>query len=191
MFLFRFPTNYDLNAHIKIVHERAYRKLCDICGKTIHGGKHVMEIHLKEHQGYSIPLFECKICGAKVKTKYYLNRHMNSLHKISEIKHVCKICGKEAPNRHALRSHERYVHEIVKEYGCSICPKIFKKPYELREHLATHTGENLYTCPYCPRSFKSNANMHSHRKKIHRKEWEENRRFAQDRKKTSVVEDSS
>ncbi|KAL5289519.1 hypothetical protein ACFFRR_009557 [Megaselia abdita] len=181
-----FPTSYDLNAHIKIVHERAYRKLCDICGKIVHGGTHVMQIHLNEHQGIESPRFSCKICGAEVKTKYYLNRHMSSLHKKNEVKYVCKFCGKEAPNRHALRSHERYVHEIIKEYVCSLCPKKFKKSYELREHMATHTGENLYSCPHCPRSFKSNANMHSHRKKNHRKEWEENRRYAQHRKASII-----
>lgn len=41
--------------------------------------------------------------------------------------------------------------------------------------MATHTGEILYTCPHCPKTFVSNANMHSHRKKKHRKEWEETR----------------
>lgn len=41
--------------------------------------------------------------------------------------------------------------------------------------MTTHTGEVLYTCPHCPKTFNSNANMHSHRKKVHRKEWEEKR----------------
>lgn len=41
--------------------------------------------------------------------------------------------------------------------------------------MATHTGEMLYSCPHCPRAFKSSANMHSHRKKVHRIEWDEAR----------------
>lgn len=39
--------------------------------------------------------------------------------------------------------------------------------------MASHTGTVLYTCPWCPKTFNSNANFHSHRKKSHRKEWEE------------------
>lgn len=45
--------------------------------------------------------------------------------------------------------------------------------------MATHTGEDIYTCFYCPCTFKSNANMHSHRKKMHPDKWLRDRRFKQ------------
>lgn len=44
-----------------------------------------------------------------------------------------------------------------------------------QEHIAVHTGQDLYSCSYCPMTFKSNANMSSHRKKVHPNEWEANR----------------
>lgn len=46
---------------------------------------------------------------------------------------------------------------------------------DFQEHMAVHTGEDLYKCRYCTRTFKSNANMHAHRKKSHFKEWEKDR----------------
>jgi len=59
----------------------------------------------------------------------------------------------------------------------------------LQEHMTTHTGEVLYTCPHCPQTFNSNANMHAHRKKVHRKEWEENRhkRLNRSRKSDTII----
>lgn len=96
-----------------------------------------------------------------------------SRHADAENVHKCEICGKQAPTRGALRSHQKYVHFSDKAFKCCICEKAFKKSISLKEHMSLHTGQSLYTCPYCPKQFNSGANMHSHKKKVHRELWEE------------------
>lgn len=86
--------------------------------------------------------------------------------------HTCNLCGKTAPNKAALRSHQKYAHFSESSFKCSVCDKAFKKSISLREHMALHTGEVLYSCAYCSKTFNSSANMHAHKKKIHTKQWE-------------------
>lgn len=44
-----------------------------------------------------------------------------------------------------------------------------------KEHMASHTGEVLYSCDFCDRTFNSHANRASHRKRMHPKEWLEDK----------------
>ncbi|XP_055839473.1 transcription factor grauzone-like [Episyrphus balteatus] len=169
-----FSSSYTLKAHINNVHQNTYGKICDQCGKCIRG-REAFQRHLLEHAGIPTPGEQCDKCGAKLKNKYCLKRHISAKHADLNVPHVCIICGKTAPNEPALQRHYYYVHRCQRNHKCPMCEKAFKKASGLREHMTTHTGEILYTCPYCPKTFNSNANMHSHRKKMHRKEWEETR----------------
>lgn len=169
-----FSSKYTLKAHINNVHQNTYGKICDQCGKCIRG-REAFQRHLLEHAGVPVPGEQCDKCGARLKNKYCLKRHISAKHADVTVTHVCMICGKTAPNEPALQRHYYYVHRCARNHKCPMCEKAFKKASGLREHMTTHTGEILYTCPYCPKTFNSNANMHSHRKKMHRKEWEETR----------------
>ncbi|TMW44654.1 hypothetical protein DOY81_010269 [Sarcophaga bullata] len=56
-------------------------------------------------------------------------------------------------------------------YVCR-CRKAFKVPTLLKEHMATHTGVDLYSCSYCPMTFKAKSNMYNHYKRMHPIEFE-------------------
>lgn len=163
----------QLKSHIKTVHN--VDRVCDQCGKIVHG-KPALKKHMMEHAGIEKPKFPCKECGAELNSRNSLRRHMASFHHDGTTIYVCSICGKVAATENALLTHKKHVHEEERKHKCTYCDKAFKRPKVLREHIATHTGQDLYQCPHCPQTFKVSANMHHHRKKMHPKEWEEGRK---------------
>ena len=163
----------QLKSHIKTVHN--VDRVCDQCGKIVHG-KQALRKHMMEHAGIEKSKFPCKECGAELNSRNSLRRHMASFHHDGTTIYVCSVCGKVASSENALLTHKKHVHEEERKHKCTYCDKAFKRPKVLREHIATHTGQDLYQCPHCPQTFKVSANMHHHRKKIHPKEWDEGRK---------------
>ncbi|XP_065366264.1 transcription factor grauzone-like [Calliphora vicina] len=163
----------QLKSHIKTVHN--VDRVCDQCGKTIHGVA-ALKKHLMEHAGIKRPKFPCDKCGAELNSRNSLRRHMAAFHHDGTTIYVCGICGKVASSENALLTHKKHVHIEERKHKCTYCDKAFKRPKVLREHIATHTGQDLYQCPHCPQTFKVSANMHHHRKKVHPIEWEEGRK---------------
>lgn len=180
----KFPTNSLLNSHIKRKHSTAYDRMCEICAKLFRH-KSAFERHMEEHDGIIHPQVQCEECGSWLKDKTSLQKHINNKHDHQE--HICNICGKQSTSKSALQSHIKYMHEITPDFKCTFCDKSFKKALKLKEHTATHTGELLYTCPHCPTKFNAKSNMHSHRKKMHREEWEANRRCAKKEPKLEAM----
>jgi len=131
--------------------------------------------HCLEHEGITEPKAQCDICGDWLANKYKLKRHMIK-HNTAHLEHKCPHCDKLSPNEIALKSHIKFTHDDSnKIHQCSICDKAFRRRIDLKEHMTVHTGEHLYTCPHCPRTFTHHSNLHHHRKKMHRKEFDEER----------------
>ncbi|XP_073824109.1 transcription factor grauzone-like [Musca autumnalis] len=170
----KFATESLRTQHIKEIHFYV-RLICDTCGKSFRD-RQCFRRHIAQHNGISIPSFECDICGIKVTSMYGLNRHKKYQHTEENMQEqICPYCSKVSPNIAALKDHIHYSHTMQRKHACHLCEKAFKRPKELKEHISTHTGEALYTCPHCPRTFICSANMHKHRKNEHPLEWYETR----------------
>lgn len=176
------------------------RHICDICATVFKSRtgltKHVRRVHSDEPKQ---PKVQCTVCGNWLSDGRGLKKHMD---RHEQTEQTCQLCGKVTPNLHALGAHMRYVHS-ERIHKCTLCEKSFKKEiglkvgtrlsveslcltqrvccfnglfgFVLQEHMAMHTGVDLYTCTYCPQTFKSNSNMFAHRKKRHPIEWARDR----------------
>ncbi|EDS43900.1 transcription factor grauzone [Culex quinquefasciatus] len=159
--------------HVIKRHTLKFDYVCEVCAKGFIS-RQELEAHTAsahDPDAAQASRVQCPDCHRSF-SKWSLRKHRLMMHETSEPV-SCEICGKQAPNRVALGSHKRFVHRAGK-FGCTVCEKTFAKAISLREHMSTHNGgdgEGLYTCPHCPRTFNSNANMHSHRKKVHFEEW--------------------
>ncbi|XP_067637538.1 transcription factor grauzone-like [Eurosta solidaginis] len=162
-----FANPHRLRKHIQDIHENLKRHICDICGKTFKF-KPSFERHVLEHQGIVDPPVQCDICG-----EWSKNKHVNRLHqfKHSQVDTECKYCGRKCVSRTALRGHINYMHKKKYDLQCQFCEKTFKEARNLEEHMATHTGTQLYSCPHCAKECRSKSNMYVHIKRMHVNEW--------------------
>lgn len=141
--------------------------MCDICGKKFKF-KPSFDRHLLEHQGVVAPAMECSVCGVWLKNEHSLRLHRFT-HDSTDT--VCPHCGKTCSSRTALRGHIKYAHKLTTNLQCTYCEKTFKQQRNLEEHMAIHTGLQLYNCPHCPKECRSRSNMYVHIKQRHADEW--------------------
>ncbi|XP_062539272.1 transcription factor Ouib-like isoform X2 [Armigeres subalbatus] len=146
--------------------------MCDMCGSLVHNSKeeYHRNVHLN-HKPYS-----CDVEGCEA--RFYTNRSRR-LHNLSSHVHrdergkmyECDECHRMIKGKHGMRHHKRNVHSgNTGKKACKVCGNFYYSGY-LKDHMATHTGEQAYKCDLCDKKYGAYNNLVIHKQKQHKEAY--------------------
>uniref|UniRef100_A0A1A9WZF7 C2H2-type domain-containing protein n=1 Tax=Glossina brevipalpis TaxID=37001 RepID=A0A1A9WZF7_9MUSC len=112
----------------------------------------------------------CPHCHKVFKRTWDLKQHLHIHDGLKPYK--CEHCPASFAWKSGLRVHEKrhkgekpFIWRKRGEHNCPHCCKIFKKAWDLKEHLHIHDGLKPYKCEHCPASFACKSNLRAHQKR--------------------------
>ncbi|KAJ6648711.1 Protein escargot [Pseudolycoriella hygida] len=71
----------------------------------------------------------------------------------------CEQCPKTYTSSGALKMH---INTHTRPFQCTHCENRFSRPWLLKGHIRTHTGEKPFVCAHCERAFADRSNLRAH-----------------------------
>ncbi|XP_019697124.1 zinc finger protein 606 [Harpegnathos saltator] len=128
-------------------YKRLGRHFCTTCGKEYKWMQSLIR-HEREECGKE-PQHSCPVCGAKIRHKWMLKKHLINVHKWVipngyrksryhrryRGRYTCDVCGKEYTWKPSLTRHKREECGKQPRFECPICVAKFRRSCQLRQHL--------------------------------------------------------
>uniref|UniRef100_A0A1B0BGL2 C2H2-type domain-containing protein n=1 Tax=Glossina palpalis gambiensis TaxID=67801 RepID=A0A1B0BGL2_9MUSC len=112
----------------------------------------------------------CPHCCKVFKRSWDLKQHLHIHDGLKPYK--CEHCPASFAWKSGLRVHEKrhkgekpFIWRKRGEHNCPQCSKVFKKAWDLKEHLHIHDGLKPYKCEHCSVSFACKSNLRAHEKR--------------------------
>lgn len=143
------------------LHRLSHDHYCRRC-KKMFGSAQEKKRHFKEKlcKPYTI----CSKCGDQFSCWDHKQQHMEKVHGHAKVVHRCQVCHEEFRTRIAVYFHFKTNH--TEDYKCEHCGESLPTKENLKEHVASHTGEKPYECTVCGKSFYRSRALREH-SKIH------------------------
>ena len=131
-----------------LIYPIGYRKWFNLIVKSTKPAQQMVIVDEKIEE-----TFECNICAVKLKTKYYVQKHINLVQ--NNIKDFeCRICDKKFGQKSVILQHIKLVHYKIKHFKCNNCSKKFGLKFHLQRHIKiAHKGLIDFECNICAKQF--------------------------------------
>lgn len=113
---------------------------CEQCGKTFRK-RRSLNLHMRTHSG--IKPFRCEICDKRFLWSSSLTRHFKVHTK--EKPYECRVCRKRYTQSGTLYRHLRIHISRENLFFCQQCPKVYRNPVEIEEHVRENHPEDAIT----------------------------------------------
>lgn len=127
-----FTARFNLNKHIRTVHENLRPFHCDVCGASFQ-----QKCHLKQHKTtvheHKRP-YKCEICELSFGWPAVLNKHIRLKHE-KQRPFSCTLCSRTFQQKTHLTQHLIALHEKKKPFSCEQCDQTFNRKERLKKHL--------------------------------------------------------
>jgi len=142
-----FTARFNLNKHIRTVHENLRPFHCDVCGASFQ-----QKCHLKQHKTtvheHKRP-YKCEICSLSFGWPAVLNKHIRLKHE-KQRPFSCTLCDRTFQQKTHLTQHLIALHEKKKPFSCEFCLLTFNRKERLKKHLQTSHNIVDQTAPSTP-----------------------------------------
>ena len=144
-----FKSEPTLKHHILGIHE-GFLTSCDLCGQSFASPSGLTNHKRNKHGTKQVTI--CTECLKTFGNKYILKEHMKTHTDERNIECRQEGCDKKFKTHEVRKRHED-MHNDVKENQCELCPKLFRKKFQLALHMKRHNGVKDHLCVTCGREF--------------------------------------